>query len=65
MYFDHIDHPIPQCLFPGLPPLINVIFLYLEITPGFKYVSLYIHSHLQTNGNFSSENKENHFFTLK
>lgn len=30
MYFDHIDHPIPQCLFPGLSPFINVIILYLE-----------------------------------
>lgn len=38
MYFDHIDHPIPQRLFPDLSPFINVIILYLETSTGFKYM---------------------------
>lgn len=46
MYFDHIDHPIPQRLFPGLSPFINVIILYLETSTGFKYMFHFIYIHI-------------------
>lgn len=62
MYFDHIDHPIPQRLFPDLSPFINVIMRpLLDLNICFTLNTLT----LQTKGNFSSENKKNRFFTLK